>query len=191
MQNNPLLTQRNNHQLIRVIQAARAVRDLQQEDELWLYIAITDDVTCSACLEHDGQVFRRNNELDLTDIFPEMTQESATVIRPNVHMALWGKPTCRCKLFLSNLAMLEEHQPDKPVMNEQPQLEKPLTKQVTPTKPTPTNNPFLLELEQTQLSESQYSTALEGLLYFGYISLEVYNAVINRRKKQKEQISGE
>lgn len=166
-----------------LIDAINAIQEVIQEDEQWIYIAVTDNVTCNHCLQNDGKIFRRNQELDLIDIFPDMVEESPTVIYPNVHMSLWGKPTCRCKLFLSNLARLEDNQPVNPVMSEKPQTDHALPKPETPRALT--YNPFELDQAEKELSDNQYKSVLDGLLSLGYLSTAVYSAILTRRDTQQ------
>jgi hypothetical protein len=155
-----------------------------EQDEQWVYVAITDELTCQHCLQHEGKVFRRNQELDLLDIFPDLSYENDVTISPNVHMTLWNKPTCRCKLFLANLTELHINQPDTPVMDNEPKLdsEQPTVKPPEPAYPL--ENPFQIKPSQWRLSDNQFNNFLNGLASLGYITTTIYGSIVNRREKQ-------
>jgi hypothetical protein len=82
---------------IQAVEALTKALGVTQEDEQWIYVTDPSYNNCEHCLGHDGQVFTRNEELDIIDIFPDYEQVSPTVIYPNVHMTLWGKKTCCLK----------------------------------------------------------------------------------------------
>ncbi len=183
------------NQLVEVVNAVKAIgysylepideiipkHPMAQEEEQWVYVTDPGYTNCEHCLGHEAQVFVRNQELDLIDIFPDLTYDNAVTISPNVHMTLWGKKTCQCKMFLSNLAKLVDEQPVKPVMDT------PLIDEfVKPVEPKILlENPFKIEPDQTRLTGNQYTSFLDGLLYLGYISTAIYNVIINRRQDQK------
>jgi hypothetical protein len=177
--------------MLNALEAVQAVIAYQkalgvtEQDEQWVYVTDAGSNTCEHCLEREGQVYTRNNELDLMDIFPDLTYDSDTTISPNVHMTLWGKMTCKCKLFLSNLSVLTNNQPDKPIMDD-PETKLEDLKPVEQVKPSVENNPFQIDFDQKQLSDTQYIDFLDGLLSLGYISLATYQAIIARRKKQNQ-----
>ena len=120
--------------------------------------------------------------MTLIDKFPDLVWESDVVVRPNVHMGLWGKDTCRCRIFLASLANLEDNQPDKPVINDKPKIDGLLPK---PEQPKITPDSFKIEPDQKELSDNQYLNFLDSLVALGYISTTVYSAIIGRREKQK------
>lgn len=67
--------------------------DLLAESNLsFMYIAITDDVTCQACLKQDKQIM---SDEDAERTFPYLMKgPNDWVWYPNVH------PSCRCLLIL-------------------------------------------------------------------------------------------
>jgi hypothetical protein len=69
------------------------VLDLLAESKLsFMYIAITDDQTCDACLRHDKQIM---SDEDAERMFPYLMRGPYdSVWYPNVH------PHCRCLLIL-------------------------------------------------------------------------------------------
>lgn len=167
-----------------VIEAVTAVKKVLESEELWVYVAITDNATCNACLSNEGKVFRRYSETesDIYDNFPDMEYESPTVILPNVHRTLWNRDTCRCKLFLANLAELSLNQPDKPVMDDTPQLD---NKPVAPEPKFPVENPFNINRDTYRLNDEAFQNFLDGLVGLGYITTSIYGSIINRRGAQK------
>ena len=166
-------------EIIKIIEAA-------ESDELWVYVAITDNVTCEHCLRNEGKVFRvgrGGGYMALIDEFPDLIWESDVVVRPNIHYTLWGRETCRCKIFMASLAKLEDNQPVNPVMNEKPKIDFSLPK---PEKPqTSPIDAFKVEPDQKELTDNQYVSFLDGLVSLGYISTTVYSAIIGRREKQQ------
>jgi hypothetical protein len=93
--------------MLRAIQAVQIVQDKKWIPEelsewgffskldVWHYISISDTRRCWNCEQFDGLDFFGD---ELRSMFPDLTIESANVIAANVHMTLWGKDTCRCKL---------------------------------------------------------------------------------------------
>jgi hypothetical protein len=67
--------------------------DLMSESKLsFMYVAVTDDVTCQACLKHDKQIM---SDEDAEREFPYLLKGPNDLVwYPNVH------PWCRCLLIL-------------------------------------------------------------------------------------------
>jgi hypothetical protein len=165
--------------MISAVKAVLAVIEVLEEDEQWVYVTDPSYNNCEHCLNRDGDVYTRNQELDIIDIFPDYIQESPTVILPRVHMTLWGKDSCKCKMFLSNLAKLDDHKPESPILDDPEKPAIPL-----PDKTIPEPKPILLTPEQTQLTGNQYTDFLGNLLSLTYISFAAYTAIIGRRNRQ-------
>ena len=63
---------------------------------LWTYYALGDpDSKCNYCSQFDGQTF---TGADLRVMFPDHEWDGSDIY-PNVHMTLWGKDTCKCRLI--------------------------------------------------------------------------------------------
>ena len=94
--------------LIQAVQAVRQTLDKRwiPEDlrdwsffstlDVWLYESEnTKGNRCWSCEQFMGMTFFGD---ELRSMFPDLIIKSATEIYPNVHMTLWGKETCKCKL---------------------------------------------------------------------------------------------
>ena len=93
--------------MLKAVQAVQAVLDKKwipeelgewsffSKFDVWHYISISDSKRCWNCEQFDGLDFFGD---ELRSIFPDLKIESANVIAANVHLTLWGKETCRCKL---------------------------------------------------------------------------------------------
>ena len=68
--------------------------------DVWTYIAEGPiDTNCPKCMELDAQDFQGSY---LRAMFPDLVILDEDTIYPNVHMTLWGKPTCKCILRRTN-----------------------------------------------------------------------------------------
>ena len=68
--------------------------------DVWTYIAEGPiDENCPKCMELDAQDFQGSY---LRAMFPDLVILDEDTIYPNVHMTLWGKPTCKCILRRTN-----------------------------------------------------------------------------------------
>jgi hypothetical protein len=169
-------------QPLQLIQLIRLVK-LKETEGRWVYVAITDSATCQYCLGYEARIFQNTDDLDLLDIFPDFVQLSPVEVYPNVHMSLWGKETCRCRLFrMDNDDLLKGEAPNKPVMVE-PKIEKPQEKPVELPKPI---EPDVPTQQMKQMTDNQYDDYLTGLLSLGYITAAIYDVIMARRKKKKE-----
>jgi hypothetical protein len=146
---------------VQALQAIRIVQAVQKAKQLtfgWMYVAVTDEVTCRTCLDYENQLVFSDEELD--DNFPDRKQISEREIYPNVHMTLWGRDDqCRCRLFPygKNVGAGEGDGGDLPKV---------------PTK----------------VSDEEFDDWLTGLLSAGYITAAIYDKVVARRKlKRKEE----
>jgi hypothetical protein len=63
--------------------------------DVWHYISISDERRCQFCEEFDGFDYFGDQ---LRTFFPDLVIRSPNVIDVHIHMTLWHKPTCRCKL---------------------------------------------------------------------------------------------
>ena len=96
--------------MISAVQAVAAVKRIPEEwhiktffsiYDLWQYYGLGDpESECETCLGYDGKVFSGDQ---LRHVFPDLIIEGPDDIYPNVHMTLWGKDTCKCKLIRVNL----------------------------------------------------------------------------------------
>jgi hypothetical protein len=67
------------------------------------YLALGDyDTECEWCKKYAGQQFAGNQ---IRAMFPDYSWDGDD-IRPNVHMTLWGKDTCKCLLVRVDQATL-------------------------------------------------------------------------------------
>lgn len=168
--------------IVQTVRAVQAVIDLQSFNETWVYVTSPGNV-CEHCLSHEAEVYHTGSGeayMTLIDKFPDLIWESDVLIRPNLHYTLWSKDTCKCRIFRSDLALLQENTPDKPVM----ETEQTLTESPQIKTPTETNNPFMIDPETTSLSASEYGDFLTGLAGLSYISTSLIGALMNRRGKQ-------
>lgn len=91
--------------------------------DIWRYIDTGDpDNECEHCARFRSYEFTGNQ---LRQYFPDLTVESENLIYPNVHMTLWGKPTCKCLLIRQTTGL----DPSQVVTYEGPKLD--------PYKPKP------------------------------------------------------
>ncbi|MDH5786990.1 MAG: hypothetical protein OEZ40_01680 [Candidatus Bathyarchaeota archaeon] len=93
--------------MLRAVQAVQIVKDKKwipeelseegffSEFDVWHYISISDGRRCEYCEKLDGHDYYGD---ELRSFFPDLVIRSANVIDVNLHLVLWGKPTCRCKL---------------------------------------------------------------------------------------------
>lgn len=93
--------------MLRAVQAAQAVQDKrwipeELEDrgffsrlDVWHYISISDDRRCWYCEQLDGHDYYGD---ELRSFFPHLEIRSGNVIDVNLHLTLWNKDTCRCKV---------------------------------------------------------------------------------------------
>lgn len=195
--------------MLSAIQAVNAVRAFKevvmQEGEQWLYVAITDQVTCHHCLSKDQRVYSATDELDLLDVFPDLTRISANEIAPNVHMTLWGKDTCRCRLYrYGSSDNVPSRKPpevrrggyrttspeDIGLSNDELNrivYEKPTQYPLEPAIKEPLESPEIVRKLPYLITDQQYMNFLDGLLAAGAISAGIYDLIVKRRKQQKKQ----
>jgi len=78
---------------LRILTKTALLLDLLAESNLsFMYVTITDDQTCDACLKHDRQII---SDEDAERTFPYLLKgPNDWVWYPNVH------PHCRCLLIL-------------------------------------------------------------------------------------------
>jgi hypothetical protein len=63
---------------------------------LWDYVALGDlEDECETCRNFAGQQFMGSQ---IRSTFPDYTWDGDD-IRPNVHLTMWGKDTCKCLLI--------------------------------------------------------------------------------------------
>jgi hypothetical protein len=65
------------------------------KSDVWHYISRSDKKRCQYCEEFDGFDYFGDQ---LRTFFPDLLIRSPNIIDARVHMTLWGKDTCRCKL---------------------------------------------------------------------------------------------
>jgi hypothetical protein len=93
-----------------ILQAIEAVRVMQDKrwipeelhdrtffsyQDVWHYISISDDRRCKYCEMYDGEDYFGDQ---IRTFFPDLEIRSPNIIDVNVHLTLWNKDTCRCKL---------------------------------------------------------------------------------------------
>lgn len=85
-------------QILEAVQAVKRVREqatFYLSTDLWSYHAFSDHKLCDYCRAYDGLIFPGDQ---LWIMFPYLLIVDKDLILPHVHMALWGKDTCRCTL---------------------------------------------------------------------------------------------
>lgn len=94
-------------QIIKIVQTVQTIQDKRwipkelraegyfSEFDVWHYISISDSRRCEYCEKLDGHDFFGD---ELRSFFPDLEIRSANIIDVNLHMTLWHKDTCRCKL---------------------------------------------------------------------------------------------
>lgn len=66
---------------------------------IWDYMNLGDpESECEHCLRYDGKQFTGDM---LRTLFPDLEFDGDDIL-PRVHMTLWGKDTCKCRLIRIN-----------------------------------------------------------------------------------------
>lgn len=110
--------------LLKAVRAVQTVKDKRwipeelrewgyfSKFDIWHYISISDTRRCKWCEKFDGHDFYGD---ELRSFFPDLKIRSPNVIDVNLHMTLWGKPTCRCKLVRTFMPKEPRFMPQVPV----------------------------------------------------------------------------
>jgi hypothetical protein len=97
-------------QILKVVDATkRKSQELENvtiygKSDYWHYLLDSRFTNCENCKKFDGLDFYGD---EIRSIFPDHLVVSGSLIRVHVHMTLWGKPTCKCKLIRVVLAPLK------------------------------------------------------------------------------------
>lgn len=87
----------NKSWLVYLVTQVLTLNQLNEKQQFYLYVAVTDNKTCPHCNKYHLSWMTRR---EIYARFPDLQKPREDFWLPRVHMTLWNRDNCRCGLLL-------------------------------------------------------------------------------------------